>query len=74
MSLEENKALLRRYCQVFFNQANLAAGEAMHAPDFMFHEGNNPPIDQQEYMRRNAMFLRAFPDRITLNSTRHSSW
>ena len=64
MSLEQNKALLRHYYQVFFNEANLATGEAMHAPDFIFHEGNNPPIDQQEYMRRNAMFLRAFPDRI----------
>jgi predicted ester cyclase len=54
----------RRYYQVFFNEANLAAGEAMRAPDFIFHEESNPPIDQQEYMRRNAMFLRAFPDRI----------
>jgi steroid delta-isomerase-like uncharacterized protein len=64
MSLEENKALLRRYYQEFFNEANLAAGEALHSADFIFHEGSNPPIEQQEYMRRNAMFLRAFPDRI----------
>jgi steroid delta-isomerase-like uncharacterized protein len=66
MSLEEkNKALVRRFYEEFFNKGNLAVVDELHTADFRHYDSGapDPGGGPEGYKRRNAIFLKAFPDR-----------
>ena len=64
MSVEENKALYRRYVEEVWNKGNLAILDELLAPGFVRHTANNPegvrgPQAFREYV---GLFRAAFPD------------
>jgi len=65
MSAEENKAIVRRFCDEFFNKGNLRIVEELHTPDYQHHDPDapDPGGGAEGYIKRNAVFLKAFPDR-----------
>ena len=68
MSLEENKACVRRLYDEIFNQKNLAAIDEYFAPNVVDHSLPPGLPDEIEGVRQNiTMFLGAFPDlRLTI--------
>jgi steroid delta-isomerase-like uncharacterized protein len=65
MSLEENKAIARRYYDDIFNQGNLAVADEILAPDFVFTVSSYPePIHGREAFKQQlVMMMRsALPD------------
>jgi steroid delta-isomerase-like uncharacterized protein len=68
MSTEENKALVQRSYDEFFNKANLALVEQFHTGDFTGHIPGLPPIQGLEALKYIASgYLQAVPDlRITV--------
>jgi steroid delta-isomerase-like uncharacterized protein len=66
MSTEENKAILRRGIEKF-NQGDVAAMSESWAPDFVYHDPNNPHVrDREEYKQYLTDFLAAIPTQLTL--------
>jgi steroid delta-isomerase-like uncharacterized protein len=64
-STEENKAIVRRFYDEFFNKGNLQIVNELHTSDYQHHDPNapDPGGGAEGYIRRNAVFLKAFPDR-----------
>ena len=62
MSIEENKALVRRWFEKF-NPQNPASAFEDCAPDFVFHgTGGFPDMDLARVKQLTTAFLTAFPD------------
>jgi steroid delta-isomerase-like uncharacterized protein len=62
MSLQENKALVRRFVEEVQNQHNLAALDELFSPDFVDHSGmTNPPTLEGSHQFF-AMMFAAFPN------------
>jgi len=68
MSTEENKVLVQRSYDEFFNTGNLALVDQFHANDYVAHIISLPPIQGLEAIKQLASgYFRAFPDlHITL--------
>lgn len=68
ITIEDNKALVRRYLEEVFNQRNLAAIDEFLAPDQVDHTlPANLPATTAGTRQATAMFLRAVPDlRVTI--------
>jgi steroid delta-isomerase-like uncharacterized protein len=68
MSTEENKSVVQRSYDEFFNTGNLALVDQFHSNDFVAHVLGLPPIQGLEALKQLASgYLRAFPDlHITL--------
>jgi steroid delta-isomerase-like uncharacterized protein len=68
MSVEENKSVIQRSYDEFFNTGNLALVDQFHANDFVGHVLGLPPIQGLEALKHLASgYLSAFPDlHITL--------
>jgi len=66
MSPEENKAIVRRFYDEFVNKGNLKIVNELHTPDYQHHDPNapDPGGGAEGYIRRNSVFLKAFPDRV----------
>jgi steroid delta-isomerase-like uncharacterized protein len=64
MSVEQNKAVVRRFYDEFLNGRNMAVADELIAPDCVFYMGGNPePIRGPDgYRRTLAMLTTAFPD------------
>ena len=62
MSIEDNKALVRRFVEEVQNQHNLAAIDELYSPDFVDHSGNPslPGIEGTKAFF--SMMFAAFPD------------
>ncbi|MFQ6116758.1 MAG: ester cyclase [Candidatus Bipolaricaulia bacterium] len=68
MSVEENKALVRRVYEEVHNKGNLDAADELLASDFVDHNpfGPNVPPGPEGIKQEFTVFRRAFPD---LNAT-----
>jgi steroid delta-isomerase-like uncharacterized protein len=63
MSIEENKALVRRLIEEVWNQGHLAVFDELYAPDFLFHDPGLPQVRTREEDKQwIAGVLKAFPD------------
>lgn len=63
MSAEENKALVRRFYEEFFNKGNLAVADELVVTDYVFHRATGPDINGPEgYKQLVSAVLNAFPD------------
>lgn len=62
MSLEENKALVRRFVEEVQNQHNLAAIDELLSPDFVDHSASSDLPGREGVKRWFAMMFAAFPD------------
>jgi len=65
MAEEENKAIVRRFYDEFFNKGNLQIVNELHTADYQHHDPNapDPGGGAEGYIKRNSLFLKAFPDR-----------
>jgi len=65
MAAEENKAIVRRFYDEFFNKGNLQVVNELHTPDYQHHDPDapDPGGGAEGYIKRNSIFLKAFPDR-----------
>ena len=62
MSLEENKAIIRRWAEVW-NQGNLDAVDEFVSDTYVRHDPNTPEVrGPEEEKQLMAMYLSAFPD------------
>ena len=68
MSIEENKFVVQRSYDEFFNTGNLAVVDQFHTNDFVAHIPGLPPVQGLEALTQIASgYLSAFPDlHITL--------
>ncbi len=65
MSVEENKAVVRRLIEEGINKGNLEIFPEIYTPDFVLHGPDGQDIKGPEsYKQMIAMFLGAFPDFI----------
>jgi steroid delta-isomerase-like uncharacterized protein len=62
MSLEENKALVRRFVDEVQCQHNLAAMDELYSPDFVDRSGMTDPPNLESARRFFGMMFAAFPD------------
>ena len=64
MTLEQNKALIRRFYEEVWNKGNLDVAEAVFAADYARHDlrPGNPPAGPEGQKRIAADFRAAFPD------------
>lgn len=63
MSLEENKALVRRYLEEAWNQGNLGILDEVMAPTYVrYMSGQAAPLDRKGQKQRIAGFHQALPD------------
>jgi len=62
MSLEENKALIRRFVEEVQCQHNLAALDELFSPDFVDHSGMTDPPTLEGSRQFFSMMFAAFPD------------
>ena len=60
MSLEENKAIARRFYEGY-NTGNLDAAFALIAPDVVWHGPSGMPLTREEWKTVDAALFRAFP-------------
>jgi steroid delta-isomerase-like uncharacterized protein len=60
MTLAENKALVRRFIEEFWNQGNLAAADDLMSPDVVIHEPVAGAVGDLKAF--NASIRAAFPD------------
>lgn len=68
MSLQENKALVRRYVEEVQSQHNLAAIDELFSPAFINHSNVADPPGTEGTKRFFAMLFTAFPDaRFTIH-------
>jgi steroid delta-isomerase-like uncharacterized protein len=66
MAAEDNKALVRRFYDVFYNGRDQGAIEKFFAADYVHHPADLPSrrMDYEEFRNREVRFLNAFPDLI----------
>jgi len=62
MSVEENKALIRRYMEETFNQGNIAVIEQIASSDFVYHHATGKDLSIEAYKQMSSMTQNAFPD------------
>ena len=62
MSIEENKALARRYIEELFNQKNLATIDELNTPDVVLHNASMTIQGREPYKQFVSMYNAAFPD------------
>ena len=64
MSVEENKALIRRFCEEVWNKGNLDVMSEIFAPDYVRHDlrPGTPPSGPEGQKKIAADFRAAFPD------------
>ncbi len=62
MSLQENKALVRRFVEEVQNQHNLAALDALYSPDFVDHSGITNPPNREGSKQFFTVLFAAFPN------------
>jgi steroid delta-isomerase-like uncharacterized protein len=62
MSLEENKAVMRRFVEEVQCQHNLAAVDELFSPDMVDYSGTADPPTREGAHRLFAMMFAAFPD------------
>jgi steroid delta-isomerase-like uncharacterized protein len=62
MSIEDNKAIARRYIEEVFNQKNLALVDELNPPDFVFHNASTTMQGREPYKQYLSMLLTAYPD------------
>jgi steroid delta-isomerase-like uncharacterized protein len=63
MSLEENKALVRRHVEEFWNQGQLELADELHTEDIVMHDPSAPEVHGSEaYDQLVIMYRTAFPD------------
>jgi steroid delta-isomerase-like uncharacterized protein len=64
MSIEENKAIVRRFFEELLSTDNFSVADEILAPDFRFFFAGGPdPMDLQSYKDFLVMRRAAFPDR-----------
>jgi len=64
MSIEENKAIVRRFFEELLSTDNLAVADEILSPDFRFYFAGSPdPMDLDSYKGFLAARRGAFPDR-----------
>ena len=65
METDEHTGVIRRLYDAFFSQGRVALAEELHGPGFVYHDVTNPDqvVDLDGYLKRNAGFAAAFPDR-----------
>ena len=62
MSVEENKAILRRYVEEIWNQGKLAVIDELVAPTIIVHFPGFDTKGLEEYRQSFTLFRTAFPD------------
>lgn len=62
MSIEENKALFRRWYEDVVNDNDYAVVDELLAPDYVAHFPGAPPVDRNGHKGMVEMFAAAFPD------------
>lgn len=63
MSVEENKAIVRRYLEEAWNRGNVNILDELAAPNYArYMPGQDKPLDQEGQKRRIAGFRAAMPD------------
>ena len=63
MALEENKAIVRRWVEVVWNQGNVDALDELVSDTYVRHDPNTPEVHgPEEQTQRVAMYRCAFPD------------
>jgi len=62
MSVEENKALVRRYMEETFNQGNLSVIDQLASSDFVYHHATGRDLSKEAYKKMSIMTQNAFPD------------
>jgi len=62
MSLQENKALVRRFVEEVQNQHNLAALDVLCSPDFVDHSGITNPPNREGSKQFFTVLFAAFPN------------
>lgn len=62
MSIEKNKAAVRRYFDEVVNAGSASAVADLLAPNFQLHLGSNPPVDAAAVLPLLDGFRGAFPD------------
>lgn len=62
MSVEQNRALDRRYVAEVLSNGNLAAIDELMAPNYVGHVPGFPPMDREADKQLLGMFRAAFPD------------
>ena len=62
MSLEENKALMRRFVQEFWNQGNVAAADEFMTADATIVLPGSGQVSKEHFKTFVTTFRRAFPD------------
>ena len=64
MSVEQDKALVRRFVEEIFNRGNMSVVDELFAPDFVEHEElpAGIPNDREGVIQLTTMLRSAFPD------------
>ncbi len=63
MSIDANKALLRRVTDEFYNQGNLAVADELFAPGYVHHDLAAPEVRDRDGLKQSHGATRAaFPD------------
>ena len=62
MSAEENKALVERFVEEFWNEGNTAAADELFAPDAQIHLPAGEVVDVEGLKGFAGAFRRSFPD------------
>ena len=62
MSTEENKALVERFVEEFWNEGNLSTADELMAPDAQIHLPTGDAVNPNEAKGFAAMWRESFPD------------
>ncbi len=63
MSTEENKALIHRVTEEFYNQGNLAVADELFSAEYAHHDPASPDVrDREDLKQSHAATRAAFPD------------
>ncbi len=62
MSIEANKAILRRFDEAVWNRRNPSMVDEFFASNHIFHSAGSPPLDREGHKQLIAHFQSAFPD------------
>ena len=69
MSIEENKAIIRRYIDEAWNKGNIDIIDELMAENYARHMGPGQSLNREEQKRRIAGFRSSFPDlHLAINS------
>src|SRR4029450_1239642 len=65
MEIDQHTGVIRRLYGAFFSEGRVALAEELHGPGFVYHDVTHPDqvVDLDGYLKRNAGFAAAFPDR-----------